>query len=335
MEKKINYYKNLLDKYIYNTIINVSEFAKCLGISLNDMTEDVGFSISAVSRIRNKVKKEPDKACDNLPYALCMLTSIDYICFFHDIKIEAQNKIKEMIFKEMCEKVILFYKADGEPEFTNNIENQVWYRVNHSENRGFVYQLKYFIYCKKQEEKSFNYYELESKLLDILKNCKISFTLTGYKAAQKNYYEICQLLKDIYKNNNKIYLSSFVLDQDYYGYLSLPNDDSYEIVKNEINININKDDYAKCSIDFIDLVLSENDNTNILLFVKDCDEKLYHKKSIMDECKDRLNNIIIYSYYLYFNDINGFKLVFDYKDTIFIANNNNIFEMYNYDRKHI
>lgn len=328
MEKESKYYTELINKYIYNVITNVSEFAKCLGVNLNDMTDDVGFSISAVSRIRNKVKKEPDKAYDNLPYALCMLTSIDYICFFYDIKIENQNKIKDMLFKGMLESVILFYKENEEPVFTTNIENQVWYRVNHSENRGFVYQLKYFIYCKKQEEKSFQYYESESKLRNILGNCKIAFTLTGYKSAQNNFDKISKLLKEKYKNNNKIYLSDFLLDQNYYGYLSLPDRELYEISK--CSANMSEDGYSNCSIDFCNLVLQEIDSNYVLLFVKDHDEKLYHERSIKDEYKDKYKEKIVFAYYSYFNDINGLKLVFNYKDNIYVAEDtNNALDIYN------
>lgn len=322
MENELKY-TELMNKYIYNVITNVSEIAKCLGVNLNDMTNDVGFSISAVSRIRNKVKKEPDKAYDNLPYALCMLTSIDYICFFYGVKSETQLNIQNMLFKDMCEPSLLFYKVDGSAEFTTNIKNQPWYKVDYTESRGFVYQLKYFIYCKKQEEKSKQRNQLENELRIILNNCEIAFTLMGYKHAKSNFYEIKDLLKSVYKNNNTIYLSSLIREAHYYGRLSLPDEGSYEI--QNYSDDIKKEEYSEFIIDIYNLVLKKIDDNYVLLFVKNEDEKLYCKELMGYQNQDK----IVYAYYSYFSDVKRLKLVFDYKDTFFVVNNpNNILDFH-------
>ncbi|MBU3144632.1 hypothetical protein [Clostridium sp. CF012] len=327
MEEKTKYYENLIDKYIYNTIISVSEIAKCLGINLSDMTEVVGFSISAVSRIRNKVKNEQHKAYDSLPYALCMLTSIDYLCIFDGIKSETLSEIKRMLFENMCEPVPLYYDADGVAHNTISINKQRWYKVEHVEGRGFVYQLKYFIYRKKQEEKEVQRYIIENELTNILKNCRIAFTLMGYKYAEKRFDEINNLIRNTYKNSNIIYLSSFISDENYYGKLRLPDKKiyMYELKSCSKEIMNEMQGDADCIIDFYSLVLEEISDNYVLLFIKNEEEKFLYKEIYKEEYQDK----VIFAYYSYNNNAKKARLVLNYKDSAYIVNNtNNVLDMY-------
>ena len=323
MLNNLMYYEKILRLLVTNIILYVSDIAKILDRSLSEFTEPVGFSISAVSRIRKKVKESPESALENLSYALCMLTALDTIYLFKDIDTEARKEIEKMLLENLCEEVTLFYDKDGNAVTTSAIEVQQWFKLDYKTGKGFIYQMQFFIYeiNKMKEGKEFQL--IENELLQKLQKAKVAFTVMGLKEYQIQFHDIKNSLETIYENSyikERIYVSSLIESEIYKDNLS---EDLRPYVE-ECPVNseyFEKDEHIPHYVrDFVEIIAyCLKEDSYLLLFVQD-EECIGRYLTILNkDYKDK----IIFAYNRYFKNIGKFNMVFEYKNNIWVMKFNN------------
>lgn len=322
------YYEKILRLLVGNISLYVSDIAKILGRTLVEFTEPVGFSISAVSRIRKKVRESPESALENLSYALCMLTALDAVYLFEDIDTDIKKKIEELLLENLCEKVILFYDKDNNPVTTCSFEVQSWFKIDYKNGKGFVYQVQFFLHeiSKMKEGKELQLIEME--LLQKLQKAKVAFTVMGLKNCESNFQEIKNSLETIYKkdfNEEYIYASSVIKDEIYYNNISQNVLSCLEICPFNPEI-FEKDErvphYVKDFAGIVNYCLEED--SYLLLFVQDEDDMRKYLWMLNKEDKDK----IIFAYNRYFESVGHFKIVFDYKNNLFVMKFNDSWSKY-------
>lgn len=316
------YYEKILRLLVTNIILYVSDIAKILEKNLADFTETVGFSISAVSRIRKKVKESPESALENLPYALCMLTALDTIYLFKDIDIEDRKEIEKILLANLCEEITLFYDKDGNAVTTSSIEGQQWFRLDYKTGKGFIYQMQFFLYeiNKMKEGKEFQL--IENELLQKLQNAKVAFTVMGLKEYQNKFYDIKNSLETIYQNNyikEHIYVSSLIESEIYKDNIS---EDLRPYVEECPDSKCFEEDehvphYVRDFAEIITHCLKED--SYLLLFIQD-EEYIGRYLPILN--KDYKGKII-FAYNRYFSNVGKFNMVFDYKNSLWVMKFNN------------
>ncbi|AVQ37489.1 hypothetical protein C7M56_01870 [Clostridium botulinum] len=322
------YYEKILRLLVENIILYVSDIAKILGRSLVEFTEPVGFSISSVSRIRKKVKGSPESVLENLPYALCMLTSLDNIYLFEDIDIEAREKVEKMLLENLCEDVIIFYDEDNKPITDRGIEVQSWFKVDYKTGKGFVYQLQFFLHeiSRMKEGKKLQF--IEDELLQKLQEAKVAFTVMGLKKCESKFQEIKESLETIYKNDfikEGIYVSSMIRDAIYYN--NIPQDlFSYmKVCPSNTEFDEEKKHFPHYVRDFVEIVnFCIREDSYLILFVQDEDDMRRYLSILNKNYKDK----IIFAYNRYFERIGRFKIVFDYKNNFLVMKFNDPLSKY-------
>lgn len=323
------YYEKILRLLVENIILYVSDIAKILGRSLVEFTEPVGFSISAVSRIRKKVKESPESVLENLSYALCILTALDTIYLFENIDTDTREKIEKMLLKNLCEAVTICYDEDNKAITIRNLEVQSWFKIDYKTGKGFVYQVQFFLHeiSKMKEGKEFQL--IEDELLKKLQEAKVAFTVMGFKNCESKFEKIKESLEIIYKNNfikECIYVSSVIEDEIYYNNISkdLP---SYIKVCPPYSKNVQ--DIPKYVKDFVDIVkFCLEEDSCLLLFVQDENDMRRYLPILQLILNKNNKDKIIFAYNRYFERVGRFKIVFDYKSTLLVMNFNDPLSKY-------
>lgn len=310
------YYEKILRLLVRNIILNVSDIVKVLGRSLVEFTEPVGFSISAVSRIRKKVKESPESVLENLSYALCILSALDAIYLFEDIDTDVREKIEKTLLENLCEDVIIFYDKDNKPVTTRELEVQSWFKMDYKTGKGFVYQVQFFLHeiSKMKEGKESRI--IESELLHKLQEAKVAFTVMGLKNCGNNFQKIKNSLEKIYKKDftkEHIYVSSVIRNDVYYDNISQDLLSYVEVCPFNSEY-FEEGEYIPHYVrDFIEIInFCLNENSYLVLFVQDEDDMRRYLAMLNKNYKDK----IIFAYNRYFERVGHFKIVFDYKRTL-------------------
>ncbi|MBW9150357.1 hypothetical protein K2F40_15465 [Clostridium sp. CM028] len=322
------YYEKILRLLVGNIILYVSDIAKILGRSLVEFTEPIGFSISAVSRIRKKVKESPESALENLPYALCMLTALDTIYIFEDIDTDVRKNIEEMLLENLCEAVPFFYDKEDKPVTTRGFEVQSWFKIDYKTGKGFVYQIQSFLHEISKMKEGKELHLIEEELLHKLQEAKVAFTVMGLKNCESKFHEIKNSLETIYKkdfNKDLIYVSNVIKDEIYYDNISQDLLSHVKVCPSNSE-SFEKDEYVPHYIrDFVEIVnyCIEKDSY-LLLFVQDEDDMRRDLSMLNKIYKDK----IIFAYNRYFESVGHFKIVFDYKSNLLVMNFNDPWSKY-------
>lgn len=308
------YYNLKLEALVCNTILHLSDIAKLLDKNLTEFTENVGFSISAVSRLRRKVQSDPRCAMDHFTYALCMLTSLDSVYLFSTIKREVRKEIEELLLSN------LYDKAETEIEDIMGCFDPRWLVIDYKEGRGFVYQVQFFLSELQIARNSNRLAALEQDITEKIKHARVAFTVSGLRTFITDLDNIKDTLSTAYEmdfTKEYIYVSDLVRSKILFGDIPDNLPDYVKICERDDLIKqLDDNNYPPYVTDFWQIIISCNtENCLLLVFIGKEDEiPKYH--SII---KDTIFDNILFIYKRYFENIGHYKLVINYKSNIFEA----------------
>lgn len=312
-EKNINYYEDKLCKMVQNIILNMSDITKCLGKNLSDFTDTVGFSISAVSRIRSKVKQRPETALENLPYALCMFTALDATYLFEGIEWNTREKLEELLLGNICEESVLFRNKEGEPVMTNSLQGQHWYCMDYRADKGFMYQIQFLMSQINKMKEGEKLQIIKEEIMNKLQDCKVAFTFMGLENCIDELESIQEALKKLYGRDisqDNLYVSSLYREKVYMGDISEQLPDRLkecELHKDHKNDTAYIQDFSS--------ILNEclQGETFLLLFVGNREDV----KMCLSVLEPAYGARLIFAYRRYEKSTRQQQIVLEYKNNVF------------------
>ena len=302
---EIKYYEKLLAAMISNTILNLSDLISICNRNLSNFTEANGYSISAVSRIRNKVKREPSNVMTYLPYTISMLNGIDSIYLFEYMSEEQQTMINSLLFDNMIEDVYLFRNVDDEAVYSRQLSDQVWYQIDYKNNKGFLYQIQYFLHKIDMAKKTSSNAENEIVFYDLIKSSKVAFTVPGFNEHYKELENIYDSLKKRYFDNDDvtIFVSPLIKRNSFYNVNEFEYPQYIKIcwLKEATAEQIeNSPQYVQDIIYILEYLFPNNINAiksnSLLLFISDEDE-LNHLKHLFKLLELEIDIMFVYKRY--------------------------------------